>query len=77
MQKTNQFKALIVTGTRPEIIKMAPVYYSLLEKNVEVLWCHTGQHTSLADQTFNTFDVVPDFNLTRPSGKALFPKSGN
>lgn len=71
MQKTNQFKALIVTGTRPEIIKMAPVYYSLLKTNVEVLWCHTGQHTSLADQTFNTFDVVPDFIFTRPSGNSV------
>ena len=71
MQKANQLKALIVTGTRPEIIKMAPVYYSLLEKNVEVFWCHTGQHTSLAEQTFNVFDVVPDFVLTRPNGNSI------
>ncbi len=57
-------KLLIVTGTRPEIIKMAPVYYQLKNK-VDIHWCHTGQHTDLAEQAFSFFSIQPDIVLTR------------
>ncbi|MEZ9231331.1 non-hydrolyzing UDP-N-acetylglucosamine 2-epimerase [Vibrio amylolyticus] len=71
MLNEKQPKALIVTGTRPEIIKMAPVYYALKRNNISVSWCHTGQHTSLAEQTFEVFDIEPDFILIRPSGHSV------
>lgn len=56
---------LIITGTRPEIIKMAPVYCTLKDKCV-VKWCHTGQHNTLANQAFNAFNIKPDFTFKRP-----------
>lgn len=62
---------LIITGTRPEIIKMAPVYQEFKQQGQAVEWCHTGQHDSLADQTFKAFNVTPDHVFARPSGKTL------
>ncbi|NOI57531.1 non-hydrolyzing UDP-N-acetylglucosamine 2-epimerase [Vibrio coralliilyticus] len=62
---------LIVTGTRPEIIKMAPVYFSLKAQGSLVVWCHTGQHDSLAEQTFDVFSIRPDFILQRPKGDGV------
>ena len=42
-------KILLVSGTRPEIIKLAPVYYALLEADwTEVQWLHTGQHGDIS-----------------------------
>ena len=62
---------LIITGTRPEIIKMAPVYHALKLSSLDVRWCHTGQHDSLATQTFSVFEIKPDVFLTRPAGSTL------
>ncbi|OEF25236.1 UDP-N-acetylglucosamine 2-epimerase [Vibrio rumoiensis 1S-45] len=62
---------LIVTGTRPEIIKMAPIYKYFKEQNVHIDWCHTGQHDSLADQTFHFFSIAPTYVLERPIGATL------
>ena len=57
---------LIVSGTRPEIIKLAPVYHALRETPwADVQWLHTGQHGDMATQIFNCFDVVPDISLKR------------
>ncbi|PMH31363.1 UDP-N-acetylglucosamine 2-epimerase [Vibrio lentus] len=68
---TRKIKALVVTGTRPEIIKMAPVYNSLVKNNISVDWCHTGQHTSLAEQAFSIFEIEPNYVLVRPSGSSI------
>ena len=53
---------LIVFGTRPEAIKMAPVIHALSSKlNVKV--CVTAQHREMLDQVLNLFDITPDYDL--------------
>lgn len=43
-------KIMMVSGTRPEIIKLAPLYHALRHSAwVDVQWVHTGQHDSMAD----------------------------
>jgi len=54
-------KALIIFGTRPEIIKLAPVTFKLSEK-MEVRVFHTRQHDELADDVIKFFKITPDFN---------------
>ncbi|WOG29201.1 non-hydrolyzing UDP-N-acetylglucosamine 2-epimerase [Endozoicomonas sp. 8E] len=61
----------IVTGTRPEIIKMAPVYQELKNQNILVRWCHSGQHRELAEQAFEYFKIVPNQMLSRPPASNL------
>ncbi len=62
---------LIVSGTRPEIIKLAPVYHALREVLwARVQWLHTGQHDEMARQILSCFDIEPDIILTR-SGTSL------
>jgi UDP-N-acetylglucosamine 2-epimerase (non-hydrolysing) len=56
----------IVCGTRPEIIKLAPVYHALREQDwADVRWVHTGQHSDMADRMLACFDVEPDIRLQR------------
>jgi UDP-N-acetylglucosamine 2-epimerase (non-hydrolysing) len=54
---------LLCMGTRPEIIKMAPVYYELKKNHMETLLLHTGQHKDMADPMYQFFNIVPDFSL--------------
>ncbi len=55
-------KSLIVFGTRPEIIKLGPVYQALKRNNLcEVHACWTGQHVELADGLSEVFDIQIDF----------------
>ena len=62
---------LLVSGTRPEIIKLAPVYHALRGASwARVKWLHTGQHDEMARQILACFDVEPDITLTR-SGSSL------
>ncbi len=57
-------KILIVVGTRPEIIKMAPVYIELLKlTKFEVKLCVTGQHSDLLTLALQDFDLTPDYEL--------------
>ena len=59
-------KVLLVSGTRPEIIKLAPVYHALRESSwTKVQWLHTGQHGDMAHQILACFDIVPDIALAR------------
>ena len=63
---------LFVSGTRPEIIKLAPLYHALREASwVNVQWLHTGQHADMADQILACFDVVPDTILQRKGSSLL------
>jgi UDP-N-acetylglucosamine 2-epimerase (non-hydrolysing) len=58
-------KILLVFGTRPEAIKMAPLI-KILQKHAEkfdILVCVTGQHREMLDQVLNIFDIKPDFDL--------------
>lgn len=67
----SNINVLIVTGTRPEIIKMAPVYDQFKQQGFNIDWCHTGQHDTLAEQTFHVFSIQPTYLLKRPSGSGL------
>ena len=59
----NMKNVLLCMGTRPEIIKMAPVYYELKQRGMEPLLLHTGQHKDMADPMYRFFRIVPDFSL--------------
>lgn len=58
-------KILIVFGTRPEAIKMAPVIIELKKNSghLKTFVCVTGQHREMLDQVLKTFDILPDFDL--------------
>lgn len=58
-------KVLIVIGTRPEVIKMAPVIKSLMDCNEQVrsVVCVTAQHREMLDQALKIFGIVPDYDL--------------
>jgi len=57
-------KILIVFGTRPEAIKMAPVVHRLKDTpGLEVDVCVTAQHREMLDQVLSLFDIEPDFDL--------------
>jgi UDP-N-acetylglucosamine 2-epimerase (non-hydrolysing) len=62
---------LFISGTRPEIIKLAPLYHALQQTPwADVQWLHTGQHTDMAAQILACFDISPDIVLTR-QGESL------
>lgn len=71
MMKKLKNRVLFVTGTRPEIIKMAPLYYQLQTDGFYVQWCHTGQHDTLASQSFEVFGIQPDFTFNRPKSNGV------
>ena len=57
-------KALIVFGTRPEAIKMAPVVKAFKTNNqFETRVCVTAQHREMLDQVLDFFDITPDYDL--------------
>ena len=58
-------KMLVVFGTRPEAIKMAPVVHELkiFSKSVESRVCVTGQHGEMLNQVLNLFGIEPDYDL--------------
>ncbi|MHC0442735.1 non-hydrolyzing UDP-N-acetylglucosamine 2-epimerase [Flavobacterium sp. 3-210] len=56
-------KILLCFGTRPEAIKIAPLYHELKNNNFEVLVCVTAQHREMLDQVLDFFDIKPDFDL--------------
>jgi UDP-N-acetylglucosamine 2-epimerase len=62
MEKIN---VLIVFGTRPEAIKMAPVVKAFQKTDLVALKvCVTGQHRQMLDQVLDTFNITPDFDLS-------------
>ena len=70
-------KVLIVFGTRPEAIKIAPVVRALSDKlNVKV--CVTAQHREMLDQVLDVFDITPDYDLDiMRQGQDLFDLTSN
>ena len=58
-------KIMLVFGTRPEAIKMCPVVKELKSRdNFQTIVCVTGQHREMLDQVLETFEVVPDYDLS-------------
>ena len=70
-------KILVVFGTRPEAIKMAPVIIEL-RKTMNVKVCVTAQHREMLDQVMDIFEITPDYdlNLMQP-GQNLFDVTSN
>jgi len=57
-------KVAIIVGTRPECIKMVPIYFALKESaKLEPILISTGQHRQMLDQTLSVFGITPDFDL--------------
>ena len=58
-------KILLVFGTRPEAIKMAPLVIKLKQQSdaFQTIVCVTGQHREMLDQVLRIFEITPDFDL--------------
>ena len=58
-------KVLLVFGTRPEAIKMAPLVKELKKhpEDFTTIVCVTAQHREMLDQVLHIFDIVPDYDL--------------
>lgn len=56
---------MLVFGTRPEAIKMAPLVkaFQADPENFRTLVCVTGQHREMLDQVLQIFDIQPDYDL--------------
>ena len=56
---------MLVFGTRPEAIKMAPLVIELKKhpESFQTIVCVTGQHREMLDQVLSLFNIVPDFDL--------------
>lgn len=56
---------MLVFGTRPEAIKMAPLVkkFQLYPEQFETVVCVTGQHRQMLDQVLDLFEIVPDYDL--------------
>ena len=67
-------KVLLVFGTRPEAIKMAPLVKAFeKESSIETKVCVTAQHREMLDQVLDMFDIKPDFDLNiMKSGQDLY-----
>lgn len=58
-------KVMLVFGTRPEAIKMAPLVkeFQKYPEKFETIVCVTGQHREMLDQVLHIFEIVPDYDL--------------
>ena len=54
----------VVFGTRPEVIKMAPLVHALVDSGqFDIKICVTAQHREMLDQVLDLFEIKPDFDL--------------
>jgi UDP-N-acetylglucosamine 2-epimerase (non-hydrolysing) len=63
-------KILVICGTRPEAIKLAPVILELRRRpDVQTILCSTGQHRQMLDKVLQVFDLQPqiDLNVMQPN----------
>ena len=72
-------KIMLVFGTRPEAIKMAPLVKAFeKEKNIISKVCVTAQHREMLDQVLDMFDIKPDYDLNiMKAGQDLFDVTTN
>jgi UDP-N-acetylglucosamine 2-epimerase (non-hydrolysing) len=54
---------LVCFGTRPEVVKLAPVIHELKRRGLPVVCAATGQHREMLDQMLAAFELDPDFDL--------------
>ena len=72
-------KNLIIFGTRPEAIKMAPLVKEFFKNDsFETKVCITAQHREMLDQVLEFFEIIPDFdlNLMKPN-QSLYSLTGD
>jgi UDP-N-acetylglucosamine 2-epimerase (non-hydrolysing) len=73
-------KVMVVFGTRPEAIKMAPLVKALQQAapEIQTVVCVTAQHREMLDQVLRLFDIQPDhdLNVMKP-GQDLFDITAN
>lgn len=60
---------LIVFGTRPEAIKMAPLVEGFKNSGLDYRVCVTAQHRQMLDQVLELFEIIPDYDLDIMSSK--------
>ena len=73
-------KVMLVFGTRPEAIKMAPLVkeFQKYPDDFQTIVCVTAQHRQMLDQVLNLFDIVPDFDLdVMKPGQNLYEVTSN
>jgi len=72
-------KVLLVFGTRPEAIKMAPLVKAFeKESSIESKVCVTAQHREMLDQVLELFDIKPDYDLNlMKHGQDLYDITSN
>ena len=72
-------KVLIVFGTRPEAIKMAPVVKAFSQNmEFDCKVCVTAQHREMLDQVLSVFEITPDYDLNiMKKGQDLFDITGS
>lgn len=64
-KKNSKQKIMLVFGTRPEAIKMCPLVNELKARDsIQTVVCVTGQHRQMLDQVLETFQVIPDYDLS-------------
>jgi UDP-N-acetylglucosamine 2-epimerase (non-hydrolysing) len=57
-------KLMLIFGTRPELIKLAPmINMALTDPAIELITCSTGQHRQMLDQAMQVFNIKPDLEL--------------
>ena len=57
-------RIIIIFGTRPEAIKMAPLVKEFQNNNIfDVKVCITAQHREMLDQVLDFFEIIPDYDL--------------
>lgn len=56
-------RVAIIFGTRPEAIKIAPVYHTLKNAKIDVKMISTGQHKEMLYQVLDLFNIKPDYEL--------------
>lgn len=63
-KKSKMKKILVIFGTRPEAIKMAPVVKAFKSnKQFDTKVCVTAQHREMLDQVLDFFDITPEYDL--------------
>lgn len=68
-------KIMLVFGTRPEAIKMAPLVkeFQKYDTKIKTIVCVTGQHREMLDQVLEIFNIIPDYDLNiMEKGQDLF-----
>lgn len=54
---------VLIIGTRPEGIKMIPLYFAFKRLQIPIVLCSTDQHSDLLKEVYDLFGVVPDYQL--------------